>query len=93
MDNCLGDNEFISVPLTDGQLLVFGNYQLTHRLMNKMMTDCNNQRSYLAFFVVDQMHPLQSTANRAGNFKAPIPRLSAHSDSDDDDSDNGSELS
>lgn len=77
-------SDVVSVPVQQGSLFVFSNYQLAHRLMRSSAagsgkipaSTCN----CLAFYVVDQQHPLQSTANRPIGFEAEVEAKSLRKD-------------
>ena len=93
------------VPIDRGTLVVFSNYQLVHRVLRMELEAIDTplaaaaaagtgqprrgHRDFLAFFVVDQRHPLQSTANRPVEFKTPLQARSARrrrmDDSEDED--------
>jgi hypothetical protein len=64
------------VPITKGTLVVFSNYQNLHRVLRMETKNKKNYgfRDFLAFFVVDQRHNLQTSANRPGHFESPVPR-------------------
>jgi hypothetical protein len=52
------------VPLQQGSMVVFSNYQLLHRVLrmwNDQANDSEGSREFLVFFVVDQRAPLMST--------------------------------
>ena len=91
--------ESARVPIERGTLVVFSNYQLVHRVLRMELQKAKNagaqagHRDFLAFFVIDQRHPLQSTANRPGDYEKPIethsfrkdPKLCSDSEEEVDD--------
>ena len=64
------------VPVDQGTLVCFSNYQCLHRVlrMENARNKTGGRRDFLAFFVVDQRHPLQSSVNRPGHYAARVPR-------------------
>jgi hypothetical protein len=50
------------VPMAEGTLVVFSNYQLVHRVLRMVnRSDKAASRDFLVLFIVDQRSPLQST--------------------------------
>lgn len=80
--------EYARVPVDRGTLVVFSNYQLVHRVLRMELLQKarkpagahEGHRDFLAFFVIDQRHPLQSTANRPGDFAKPIETQTSRKD-------------
>jgi hypothetical protein len=71
------------VPIDKGTLVVFSNYQCLHRVLRMERVRGKKRggggggvgsRDFLAFFVIDQRHPLQSSSNRPGPYASRIPR-------------------
>ncbi len=70
------------VPIDEGTLVVFSNYQCLHRVLRMERVRQKQRgggrqvgsRDFLAFFVVDQRHPLQSSLNRPGPYASRIPK-------------------
>jgi len=68
------------INIEAGRLVVFSNYQVLHRVLRmetKKKKGHGGYRDFIGFFIIDQRHPLQSSANRPGHYKAPIPRNDA----------------
>ena len=54
------NNAYCRIPVETGTLVVFSNYQVVHRVL-RMVRNKDVQRGvrdFVAFFVVDQRHPL-----------------------------------
>ena len=68
------------INIDAGRLVVFSNYQVLHRVLRmqtKKKRGHGGYRDFIGFFIIDQRHPLQSSANRPGHYKVPIPRNNA----------------